>query len=365
MKIPDNNISVTSELPGMLSLPGAAGNGTVRSPGSWRTGFRLLAAVAGRFDASLKSVYERFHRADWPLLFGKLVLIYQMPKTGSQTVEGTLQSCRLPHRVLRFHYLSPEMAEEIRRGPASNRAVDDWEAMVRPQIAFMVRMSRVLSWRRWLTRCGVPIPKVQIIAAVREPIGLALSSVFENHQYFFENLDQATLDDFISVLSRPRLYRFQDWFDLELNALTKLRVYDRPFSHEKGYAIYENSFARVLIYRFDFLPKLRVMLRDLLGCEVPDVVIRNRGEAKNYAQLYAWAKANVRLSADFVGTQLNSRMIRHFYSPEERAEIRERWSQNECKVSSVLGMKEFAEAFAEAMATGSTRSVLTPSLLLP
>jgi hypothetical protein len=266
-------------------------------------------------------------------LFGKLLLVYQMPKTGSQTIEGTLQRCQLPHRVLRFHYLSREMADEIRRGPASNFAPDNWQDMVGPQLAFMERMSRLLFWRKWLRRCGVPIPKVQIIAAVRDPVGLALSSVFENHQYFFQNLHEATLDDFVSVLSRPRLYRFQDWFDLELNALTGLRLYQKSFPHETGYAIYENSFARALIYRFDALPKLRVMLRELLGCEVPDMIIRNRGTAKAYGDLYSWAKANVRLPAEFVAAQLNSRMIRHFYSPEERAEFQRQWSLGNDPVS--------------------------------
>jgi hypothetical protein len=263
---------------------------------------------------------------DWPLLFGKLLLVYQMPKTGSQTVEATLQHCSLPHRILRFHYLSRTMAEEFRRGPASNPAPELWEELMRPQLAFMARTRRLLSARKWLRRCGVPIPKVQIIAAVREPISLALSSVFENHHYFFANLETATLADFVSVLSRARIYRFQNWFDLELNALTGMRVYQKPFSPRIGYAIYENSFARVLVYRLDALPKLRVMLRDFLGCELPDVIIRNRGEAKEYAELYAWAKANVRLPEEFVARQVNSPMIRHFYSPEERAEFQRRWS---------------------------------------
>jgi hypothetical protein len=310
-------------------------NDAPSSAGYWKHLVRLAAEAGTRTNAWLLSLRRKLHSADWPLLLGKLLLVYQMPKTGSQTVEATLQRCALSHRVLRLHYLSREMADEIHRGPASNCAVENWQETVRPQLAFMARMSRILFWRKWLCRCGLPIPKVQIIAAVRDPIGLALSSIFENHQYFFQNLETATPDDFVSVLSRPRLYRFQDWFDLELNAVTGLRVYEKPFPHERGYAIYENSFARVLIYRFDALPKVRIMLRELLGCEVPDMIIRNRGAAKDYGNLYSWAKANVRLPADFVAAQLNSRMISHFYSPEERAELQGRWSQSgDVKVSS-------------------------------
>ena len=198
---------------------------------------RAVHSAADRLYRWLESLRQRIRGGGLPLLFGRLLLIYQMPKTGSQTVEATLEHCTLPHRILRFHYLSTAMAAEIRRGPVSNRAPDLWAESVRPQLAFMARMSRILVFRRILRWCRVPIPKIEVITAVREPIGLALSSVFENHPCFFSSLEAATLEDFSSVLSRPRLYRFQDWFDMELEAFTGLQVYRTPFPRARGYAI--------------------------------------------------------------------------------------------------------------------------------
>src|SRR6266404_6101237 len=40
------------------------------------------------------------------ILFRRLLLIYQMPKTGSQTVQATLQRCSLPLPIVRLHFLS-------------------------------------------------------------------------------------------------------------------------------------------------------------------------------------------------------------------------------------------------------------------
>ena len=301
---------------------------------------RRVQGRAGSLYAKIESLRERIRDDELPLLFGKLLLVYQMPKTGSQTVEATLARSSLPHRILRFHYLSRTMAAEIRRGPASNSAPELWAEAVRPQLAFMGRMGRILFWRRILRWFGFRIPKIEIIAAVRDPIGLALSSVFENHACFFSNVETATLEDFSSVLSRPRVYAFQRWFDMELKAFTGLRIYKTPFPREKGYAIYENRFARILVYRFDALPRLPLMLREFLNLEVACVTDRNVGSSKQYADRYAWVKKNLRLPADLVAAQLNTKMIRHFYSPEERKILQRQWSEpalDEARPESVQG----------------------------
>src|SRR5689334_14279146 len=111
---------------------------------------RALTGTVGRMYARFEASRERLRSGSLPLLFDRLLLVYQMPKTGSQTVEATLNRCSLPHRILRFHYLSRTMAEEIRRGPVSNHAPEQWAESVRPQLAFMRRMSRVLRCRRIL-----------------------------------------------------------------------------------------------------------------------------------------------------------------------------------------------------------------------
>src|SRR5690348_13402337 len=97
------------------------------------------------------------------LLFGPLLLVYQMPKTGSQTVEATLRSCGLPHHILRLHFLSRELAEKVRAGLREGHRHGEWERQTREQVACSRRIPRVLRFRKMLRVCGFSIPKIEAI----------------------------------------------------------------------------------------------------------------------------------------------------------------------------------------------------------
>jgi hypothetical protein len=261
------------------------------------------------------------------MLFGKLLLIYQMPKTGSQTIEATLQQCRLPHQIVRLHFLSSNFAEPIIEKLKSNQVPEEWKQKAREQLEFTRRMARIVRTRRVLRACGFNIPKLRIISAVREPISLGLSTMFENFSYFFPQ-PQPSLEDYVEVLQRPRLYNFsQRRFDWELKPFTGIDVFKTPFPQQSGYSIYENCFARALVYRYEALEQLSAMFRVFVGCEVPQVLVRNQASFKPYAEAYRHVKEIVRLPAAFVAEQCSSKMMRHFYSEEERQRFFMRWSQ--------------------------------------
>src|SRR5215510_2658224 len=97
------------------------------------------------------------------LVFGKLLLIYQMPKVGSQTLEATLLDCPINYRILRFHHLSNVLTTNAKRALKSSVSDEAWKEKARPQIDLSVRVTRAIRWRKILTRCGVTIPKLQII----------------------------------------------------------------------------------------------------------------------------------------------------------------------------------------------------------
>lgn len=256
------------------------------------------------------------------------LLIYQMPKTGSQTVEATLEQCRLPHRVFRFHFLSPQIAATMRKALQSGQASEAWKNDARKQLTLVRTVTRLIRIRRWLSLLPIPLPKIPVITGVREPIGLGLSSVFENHSLLFPSLDSASIDACRVELLRPKaLVHIQQWFDLEIKPLLGIDVYQHPFPCKKGYAIYENRFVRLLVYRSDFLPKLPGMLKEFLGCEVPSLVSRNMAALKPYSSVYADAKARLRLPRDCVVSQYNQKLVRHFFSNAERRRLLARWAE--------------------------------------
>src|SRR5690349_22591620 len=178
------------------------------------------------------------------LLRGRFLLIYQMPKTGSQTVEATLQQCRLPHRVFRFHFLSQHIASAMKRALRSSTAPESWKELARAQVEGIKEIRRIVWWRKWLTLLGLKVPKLEIITGVREVIGLGLSSVFENHCFLFPDLGSATVESCRAELLRPKAFdNLQNWFDLEIKASLGIDVYATTFPQTKRYAQYENRFA--------------------------------------------------------------------------------------------------------------------------
>jgi hypothetical protein len=262
------------------------------------------------------------------LLRGRFLLIYQMPKTGSQTVEATLQQCRLPHRVIRFHFLSTHTASAMKKALLSNQATEEWKGLARAQLEGIKEIRRIIWWRKRLTLLGPIVPKLEIITGLREVIGLGLSSVFENHGFLFPNLASASVETCRSELLRPNvLNNIQNWFDLEIKPVLDIDVYATPFPQTKRNAVYENRFARLLLYRSDGLQLLPNMLAEFLDCEVPSVVNRNIGSSKDYGVAYESVKSRFRMPADYVRAQYNSKMMRHFYSDAERRAFIDRWAE--------------------------------------
>ncbi len=260
-------------------------------------------------------------------LFHRFVLIYQMPKIGSQTIEATLRQCSFPHPIQRLHYLSQAMAGTIRHGLSSTQADQTWKRDAEQQLDQTEEICRVIRKRRVLRLRGLNIPKLEVITGVRDLIGLVLASIFENYLYFAPTPERMTTNKCREALLHPKTFNtLRDWFDLELKSFLEIDVYKTNFPHDEGYAIYENRFARVLVYRFEDVDNLPVLLEEFLGCEVPALVNCNLGESKQYAEQYRFVKEHLRLPGDFLASLYACKMMRHFYSTEERQRLLDRWA---------------------------------------
>src|SRR5580765_180458 len=147
------------------------------------------------------------------LLFQQVVLIYQMPKIGSQTIEATLRQCAVPWPILRFHYLSPAFARTLRHGLTSPQADPAWKQNAQLQLNSLREKARTMRWRRLLCLCGFKLPKLYVITGVRELIGLVLASIFENYSYFAPTIQEMTVEKCRDALMHPKTFKtLRDWF---------------------------------------------------------------------------------------------------------------------------------------------------------
>ena len=67
------------------------------------------------------------------------------------------------------------------------------------------------------------------------------------------------------------------------------------------------------------------MLERFLECQLPPLANRNLGTAAA-GKAYKRMKASLKLPADFVHRQADGRLMRHFYSAEERKHFAVGWS---------------------------------------
>jgi hypothetical protein len=252
----------------------------------------------------------------------------QMPKTGSQTVEATLRQNGWEGEICRIHFQNPEWVEQSRKLLQGEDSQTSFHENLRVQVDWANQVREALALRQRLQRWRLRLPRLQVISAVRDPIGLTLSALFQNHEkYLPDPASLAAARCAQLVQDYPVLPRVQNWFDDELNPVTRVDVFARPFPHEKGFDIYENGDARVLVYRFENLRNIKTILETFLGRAVERIVDHNVSDQKAYAAAYAAMKKQLRFPAEFVREQCQSRMMRHFYSEEERQALVKRWSQ--------------------------------------
>jgi len=109
--------------------------------------------------------------------------------------------------------------------------------------------------------------------------------------------------------------------------MTGLDLFERPFLAERGWDIYENDVARVLIIRQENLDRLPEALGNLCGIDPATVVVevRNVAEAKDYSSHYQSVKKAWRPSERDMAALYSQPHVRYFYAKEEIARFEERW----------------------------------------
>jgi len=256
----------------------------------------------------------------------QLVVSYSMGKTGSSALAAAID--RLPgYSACQTHGLTTS----ARRAALAERST--WPIPVPPFGPWSGDFARLyaMATRRPLL----------LVVGVRDPVAQAISSFLEVGEYsgVLRDLDEAEpnpavaqqrFEEFLLLPNREhgRLPQgIRDWFSDEMRTATGIDVYAQPFPHEEGFLIVEAERHRVLILRQEDLRQRgpRALARFLgLGDEVP-IPETNLTANSRYPGLYRTLTSDLRLPPEVLDAALESRYCRHFYAPEERATMRERW----------------------------------------
>lgn len=291
------------------------------------TGKRLVVSVIGE-DRYMKQ------RAARQIARGKpLLLVHTMGKVGSTSVAASLKSRGIKRTMTMYqpHFLSDEgidFAEKL----AISRA-GSWENLTKKGRAGYLR-NRLLNEelrRQRETGSG----RVKVITMVRDPLGTNLSGLFHNYRWWPAELKaQCDPPDAGCLAAVERYFLDQythdvpdTWFDMEVKSLYSIDVFAEPFDPARGYAIYRNDFADVLLIKLEKLNECAAdAMRDFLGIEDFRLEETNVADDKEYATIYQAFRKQIALPDSYLDRMYNSRVARKFYSPDEIAAFRRKWS---------------------------------------
>jgi hypothetical protein len=279
----------------------------------------------------LRNLYRRDHQYTEPPL-----LIFQMGKVGSKTIRSSLQPLGLDRTIYHVHYLTLDRINELEKDRKHYLGTNK-EHLLKHVWQYQYLHQQIASGfdgKRW-----------KVVTLTREPVGRNVATFFENLEvtpleperrysiksdyYGFEIVLDVENMDGLAELFFERLNHDTPltFFDHEIKSVFGIDVFASEFLTSKGYQIYRNERTDVLLIRLENLnERAREAFREFLGIADFALINTNVGSDKEYASLYNRFKDSIVLPQSYVDRMYMSKYVRHFYSAEEIAKFRAKWS---------------------------------------
>ena len=243
------------------------------------------------------------------------VIVFQMGKVGSTSVRASFPTTGYPFAVQTHHLHLPRIDTALQW--SIDRGL--------PTRAHFFHARAV--GRRVITR-GRPF---KLITLVREPVGRAVSNFFHNFERFVGVPSATSTHDMAELVeimvANESQFDEDRWFQREFEPALGLDLYAHPFPHEAGAQRLSAGAGEVLVLRLETPDEVKeAAIADFLGTDDFRLATANVGESKGYGDAYRRFREEAVLPADFLDRILGSGYATHFYSDDERAEIRTRWS---------------------------------------
>jgi hypothetical protein len=264
------------------------------------------------------------------------VLVLQMGKVGSKSVQAGLEAQILDRPIYHAHFLSRERTARTEKQRRKFFRTDRHSYLMRPWLnQFLLRtFAEHKDKHKW-----------KLITLTREPVGRNISAFFENLEVvpcktdgefeissdYYQIKPTIVSADDTDTLAQLFFDRAQHdsplrFFDREIKDIFGIDVLGTGFPIEKGYGIYKSDRADLLVLKLESLADCaNEALAEFLDINEFAVINRNIGARKVYAPLYDAFKRNAIIDSDYADTLYNSEYMHTFYSDGEIAAARANW----------------------------------------
>ncbi len=297
----------------------------------------ITRLVEQNYDTA-KSYYNYKLRLADTRSAGPPLLIFQMGKVGSSSVQRSLRALNLDMSIYHPHFLTPDymtIYEEKRRQLLGTDRAGDlkhiWECQYLSE-----QINKRVNGRKW-----------RVLTLVREPIARNISAFFETlevepleaRDHYRIKAGHKSLYHFDITVSLDHLEELVDlflkefdhdtplvFFDREIKGVLGIDVYDGEFPKEKGYQIYRGDQVDVLLMRLESLNEcVGDALKEFLNIDNFTLLNTNIGSQKVYAPIYQKLKDSLTLPDSYIEQMLGSRYARQFYTEAEISQFKAKW----------------------------------------
>ena len=264
-----------------------------------------------------------------------LLLIYQMGKVGSTTVEESLEAANLDYMIFHIHVLTRQgIAREEKNYFGDTTKLRRKSLWPRTKHLYA---SKFLSSR--LQRAGNHRRMLKVITLVRDPIARNISAFFQTLERTAPDLLRKSPDPaqqvaglaemFLSNLdeSFDASYRYPfDWFDSELKQAFEIDVFATDFPRDNGFHLYSSRTADVLLLKLERMETdAAAAFSNFLGLGSFALVRSNEARSKAHSSIYKDFLNKLILPNDYIEEQYRKNRVEHFYTENEIDSFRSKW----------------------------------------
>lgn len=254
----------------------------------------------------------------------KNIIIYQMGRVGSKTIEYSLKERGLsPFHVHTLNHDARKKYDKVMSKYKQGSQIYLKYKKKLTEIELLQEKIRTDTGKRW-----------KIITLVREPVGRNVSLFF----HYLRNRDRKRLEKLDSINALKKYFIKKDtldglnyhntplqWLDDEMKEVFGIDVYQTHFPCEKGYEIYTGENADVLLIRMESLNNCyNQAFNKFMGLDDFSLAVKNvarKGDCLKCEEFLATAV----LPTEYLDRMYTSRYATHFYSQAEIKHFREEW----------------------------------------
>jgi hypothetical protein len=257
-----------------------------------------------------------------------------MGKVGSSTVLQSLHELSLDMYIYHVHTLTYEWIKKLDNvykiaSKAQGRAVIGGHLVA--SIYLFKRLDKKMKHKR-----------IKIVTLVRDPVAHNISEFFQGFDKYFPDIDRQRkekpkdIGNDVNSLIEIFLEEWEHflplvWFDVQMKPVFKIDVFSEEFPKSQGYSILKRNGIDLLVIKSECLNACAGdAFREFQGVDNFSLVNTNIGAQKHYAHIYKEFLEKIILPDSYLDRMYTSKLVQHFYSDEEIAGFKGKWSKNKC-----------------------------------